>query len=1579
MRTIAIVIFVLIIKGLTHAQSNNIIDFSLTTNCSIPNISVSYDIDLTDVDYFTGTEIGEGIFFSYSTPGTVRGSVTIAATGFCSATNRSLEMIFTDTFDLTGLVDCRTLAYNHIPGLGQSITLTITFTPSRLTKPSATIFPGSTAFTVPCGVTNTDISTVGTGSGFIWEKSNNGIDWIQITGVGLRATTINITAQSLHDASFGGSPYGAGRYVRVRPTVCSFVRVSEIVGPIIFYAAPPSFTTNEVDPLCTQTASGRVNVTTFEGYTQTVDYIVVLRDHLNFDVPGQGPIILSDGELSDGHSFNNVPAGTYKVRIQNNGEGGCATEEEDIVLTDPPKITATLNTKVDAPCNGNDSGPKTGSIKLDVTHGNGPFSYQYALKGSSTFNTITAPDPTSRTPLFSNLTPNTYRFKVKHTPIDGLDCLSEETAEITIIEPPAIAATLVEKIDVTCRGEETGSISINSSGGSESSSFAYVWTGPSYSSNLEDISSLAAGTYQLRLIKGECSKPDAVVQVIHEPGERFRITSTITSRDIHDDFDVSCRGNDGSISLTTSNEPGRFVNEALTTWRKNNIPFTPSSNYFAENLTPGQYRIEMFDNMGCRALELRDLSPHPGITVITEANTEFNGYATSCATSADGKGGVTEVHNARNGIAYQWEVNGSEWQTIEGLAAGTYKVTATDGNGCVDDGFLTITSPPEIDPNLQVVSNYNGDQISCPEAADGIIEAFPLNGFGPYTYEWDHGVFTKTADNLAQGTYRVTVRDQFGCEASASLDIHDPPVMQTEITTSDFNGASVSCFEGNDGEAFLTILEGVPQSYEWSNEATTQNVSGLAAGTYEVAITSINGCVVHNSVEITEPEKVTSSISHAVNYSGFGVRCFGDENGSVVATASGGVAPYTYAWSNGITDPLNENIGLGKYLVTVTDLNGCAKKDSIVVTEPPLLSLTGEQIEAVSCYGLKDGIFRLQGVGGAGEYRYSMDPSTWQNSRYFDTLSVGTKHFYVMDQNGCEASTTGVVTQPDVLEVYFPPESIVKAACNDPVGSVLAVAAGGNGGYQFSWVNDMDQTPLGSEATLEGLIAGIYGVTVKDARGCEIADRVAVSSIGGAEFTIENIKDVSCFGGNDGEASARIVSAELPVTYLWSSNATDAKATSLTSGKYFLTVTDNLGCKTIQSFNIGTPDALRAGIVKTLPLCHGDCNGLLQSSPTGGTAPYQFTWKDHQATLPELNNLCAGNYQLTITDEQGCELTEDIILSEPELLHVEAVATPPICLGRCDGILTATATGGTGSYLYAWDTGRNEATINELCSGDYELTVQDVNNCLATGRFTVPEGEILTIDLGELETLCVGQTKALDPGSQWVTVHWVANNGFESRDRAITINQEGIYRIDAVNNIGCLGTGAYELRTSLDLLQASFILQTEAVVGDTLVAIDISWPLPDSTQWVYPSVMSALVETDDFLYFIPTEAGDYQVTMRSFLGECRAFEEKQLLVRVREADEDANGRLGFEGIVTSTVLSPNPSNGVFELQVETSRPVPMHIRVVEPLTGRVVADQQESMREHFLFGFDLSHLTAGVYFVWMQAGDEKHLWRLVKY
>ncbi|MFZ5970936.1 MAG: T9SS type A sorting domain-containing protein [Bacteroidota bacterium] len=1066
---------------------------------------------------------------------------------------------------------------------------------------------------------------------------------------------------------------------------------------------------------------------------------------------------------------------------------------------------------------------------------------------------------------------------------------------------------------------------------------------------------------------------------LEEPDEYFNMYSTKPSRDITGGFDVSCRNNDGIISVTTSNEPGRFVNEALTVWTRNNVPFTPNDNYRAENLSAGRYRVQMVDDHGCIAAITEDLSPHPGIIVNTLATPQPNGYATSCSTSSDGSGRVTNVHNARNGIYYLWEFNGNETETIDGLAAGTYKVTVTDGNGCVDDGFLTITSPPEIDPNLQVVSNYNGDQISCPEAADGIIEAFPLNGYGTYTYEWDHGVFTKAADNLARGTYRVTVRDALGCEATASLAINDPPVMQTEITTSDFNGAGVSCFGANDGEAVLSILEGVPQSFEWSNGATTQNVSGLSAGTYEVLITSINGCVVHNSVEISEPAAVTSMVSHAVDYSGFGVRCFGDENGAVVAAASGGVAPYTYSWSNGITDPLNENIGFGKYHVVVTDLNGCVKKDSIEVTAPPPLSLTGEQIEAVSCFGLKDGVFRLQGAGGAGDYRYSMNPATWQNSRYFDTLSVGTKRFFVMDQNGCEASTTGMVTQPDVLEVHFPPESIVKAACNDPVGSVLAVAAGGNEGYQFAWVNDMDQTPLGSEANLVGLIAGIYGVTVTDARGCQVTDRVAVSSIGGAEFEIENIRDVSCFGGNDGEASVRVISAEMPVSFLWSSNATHSTATTLTAGNYFLTVTDNLGCKTIQSFNIGSPEALRAGIVKTVPLCQGDCNGLLKSSPTGGTAPYQFSWRDFNVTQSELANVCAGDYQLTITDDQGCVLTENITLNEPDLLTVAAVATPPVCLGRCDGTLSATATGGTGSYLYTWDTGRSEAVINELCPGDYEVTVQDANGCLAEAQFTVPEGEILAIDLGEVETLCVGQKKELDPGSQWVTVHWVADNGFESKDRAVTIQQEGIYRIDAVNNIGCLGTGTFELRTSLDLLQAAFILQTEAVVGDTLVAIDISWPLPDSTQWVYPSVMSKLVETDDFLHFIPTEPGDYQVVMRSFLGDCRAFEEKQLLVRVRDAEEDPNGRLGFDGIVTDAVLSPNPSNGVFELELKTSRAVPVHVRVVEPLTGRIVADQQAMERQHFTFGFDLSHLTAGVYLVWMQAGDEKHLWRLVKY
>ena len=178
-------------------------------------------------------------------------------------------------------------------------------------------------------------------------------------------------------------------------------------------------------------------------------------------------------------------------------------------------------------------------------------------------------------------------------------------------------------------------------------------------------------------------------------------------------------------------------------------------------------------------------------------------------------------------------------------------------------------------------------------------------------------------ENIPAGNYTLTVTDSNGCEQSISVEITQTDEMEISETYSDYTGYGVSCFGETDGEIDVTVNGGTGNyTYTWSNGETTEDLNGIGAGTYNVIVADENGCSIETSVEITEPEGMVLSETHS-NYTGYGVSCFGEADGAIDVTVSGGSGGYTYLWSSGqITEDL-DNIPAGNYTLTVTDSNGC--------------------------------------------------------------------------------------------------------------------------------------------------------------------------------------------------------------------------------------------------------------------------------------------------------------------------------------------------------------------------------------------------------------------------------------------------------------------------------------------------------------------------------------------------------------------------------------------------------------------------------------------------------------------------------
>ncbi len=332
--------------------------------------------------------------------------------------------------------------------------------------------------------------------------------------------------------------------------------------------------------------------------------------------------------------------------------------------------------------------------------------------------------------------------------------------------------------------------------------------------------------------------------------------------------------------------------------------------------------------------------------------------------------------------------------TFNGLAAGNYIVITTDATTTIVDGGVctaTLTEPPVLASSTTQVN------VLCFGNATGSVDLTVTGGASPYTYLWNNGATTQDLSGLVAGTYSVTVTDSNGCTTQNSVTITEPPVLASSTTQ-----VNVLCYGNATGSVDLTVTGGAsPYTYLWNNGATTQDLSGLVAGTYSVTVTDSNGCTTQNSVTITEPPVLASSTTQ-VN-----VLCFGNATGSVDLTVTGGASPYTYLWNNGATTQDLSGLVAGTYSVMVTDSNGCTTQNSVTITEPTLLTATVTTTDETCEF--YDGLIDLTVIGGTPPYTY-----LWSNGATTQDLIAGAGVYTVVitDANLCNITSGGTLIAP---------------------------------------------------------------------------------------------------------------------------------------------------------------------------------------------------------------------------------------------------------------------------------------------------------------------------------------------------------------------------------------------------------------------------------------------------------------------------------------------------------------------------------------------------------------------------------------
>ena len=728
----------------------------------------------------------------------------------------------------------------------------------------------------------------------------------------------------------------------------------------------------------------------------------------------------------------------------------------------------------------------------------------------------------------------------------------------------------------------------------------------------------------------------------------------------------------------------------------------------------------------------------------------------------DGAGDYAAIDNI---ILSESATQGS---SMTGLDAGTYPVTVTDANGCTATTSATITEPALFQASTVVDSN-----VSCNGDSSGSVTINLTGGVGPFEYTINGTTYSNFPDSslpvagLSAGTYPVTVTDANGCTATTSATITEPVLFQASTVVD----SNASCNGDSNGSVTINLTGGVGP-FEYTINGTTYSnfpdpslpVAGLSAGTYPVTVTDANGCTATSSATITAPAAIEVAVVVDSN-----VNCFEGTDGSVTINLTGGVAPFEYTidgttYSN-VPDSSLPITGLsgGTYPITITDANGCTATSSVTIDEPVALVATADTQTDVSCNAGTDGSATVAVTGGTAPYTYEWDDTpTGDGTATITDLAAGTYNVTVTDDNGCITTQSFTITEPE--ELLATADTQTDVSCNAGTdGSATVAVTGGTTPYTYEW----DDTPTGDgTATITDLAAGTYNVTVTDDNGCITTQSFTITEPEELLATADTQTDVSCNAGTDGSATVAVTGGTTPYTYEWDDTPTGdgtATITDLAAGTYNVTVTDDNGCITTQSFTITEPEELLATAdTQTDVSCNAGTDGSATVAVTGGTTPYTYEWDDTPTGdgTATITDLAAGTYNVTVTDDNGCITTQSFTITEPEeLLATADTQTDVSCNAGTDGSATVAVTGGTAPYTYEWDdtpTGDGTATITDLAAGTYNVMVTDDNGCITSQSFTITEPAFVDAPLADAQTFCNFATVA-DLVATGMNIQWYAD------------------------------------------------------------------------------------------------------------------------------------------------------------------------------------------------------------------------------
>lgn len=1069
-------------------------------------------------------------------------------------------------------------------------------------------------------------------------------------------------------------------------------------------------------------------------------------------------------------------------------------DSPDSIAVIPDPVAPTISHTLVQPSCGNNNG----SINVTVTGGTGPFTYSWSS------------GPTTQD--LNSIGAGNYTLTVT----DGNGCDHLYTVSLSNSTGVSLSAVIGNQ---TCVGLNTGSINITPSGGTLP--YNFLW---SNSAVTEDISGLAPGNYTVQVTDGaSCITTGNYTVLAASP---IIITGAVTNE--------FCSDQEGEIDITVIGGQAGYT-------------YLWGSGATSEDVTDlgqGTHTVTVTDANLCTQVEnftvinvVGSCTPVCDLAITSQLITD--------ETCGQGNGSINlSVFTSNSPLVINWS-NGFTSEDISSLDAGNYSVTLSDAEGC----SLIQTYSVVNNTGTLAISGSSITNELCGNSQGG-VNVTVSGGAMPYSFSWSNGATTEDISGVAAGNFLLTITDANGCQLTQNFAVvnNSGTLVQTWG-----NVVDIVCDEPV-GSIDISVSGGVPPYiYLWSNSATTQDLINLGAGTFSCQITDQAGCIINTPVYTVQNTPGTLFVS---NINSDNEVC-GNSQGEILLTVSGGTIPYSYLWSNGPTSQNITGLSAGTYSCTITDNNGCALSTgpvNIINESGSLQLLSIASFDEVCSNG--DGSINLEVTGGTSPYQILWN--TMSTSEDLVSLSAGSYNCVVTDASGCEISANATISNNSGT-LSIDNAVVTNENCGDGTGAINLIISGGSPAYNYLWSN------AATTEDLVGLNAGTYSVTVTDISGCEASASVSVANNSGAfSATLNSIVNESC-GASDGSIDISVSGGSVPYSYLWSNSATSEDLTLLAAGTYSCTVTDNVGCiVNVGPFVVNNSSGSLS--VSSVVITDEDCNlnnGAINISVAGGAPAYNYLWST-TATSEDITGLNSGTYSVTITDQNGCEVTQNYVVNnDPGTLAISSVLISDEVCNNNLGAIDISVTGGSGSYTYSWNSGPTSQDISNLSSGSYSVTVTDGVGCsVNSGSLALVNnpGNFTLVSMNVIDETCGdggGSINVTTTGGS-VPVNYAWNSGPTTQD--ISSLSSGTYSAIATDASGCVLNYSVVVNNDPGSLATSAPVITAATCVGSNGAIDIS--VSGGTP-LYNYVWSNGSVTEDITNLAP---GNYTVNISDVSG-----------------------------------------------------------------------------------------------------------------